>query len=45
MRVYIGTKTKTKRHQRQINDEIRYVFYVANKNRNRYARKRHRKAA
>jgi len=44
-RVYIDTKTKTKRHQRQINDEIRYVFYAVNKNQNRYARKRRRKAA
>ena len=44
-RVYIGTKTRTKRHQREINDKIKGVFSTRNKNRNRYARKRHRKAA
>ena len=43
--VYIGTKTRTKRHQREINDKIKGVFSTRNKNRNRYARKRHRKAA
>lgn len=45
MRVYIGTKTEIKRHQREINDKIKGVFTTRNKNQNRYARKRRRKAA